>query len=142
MSSCRSLPILNQWHPRNLLFVVSLCMSLTRSGYRELGLELFELGEEHSHQPKQPSRAEEKRYDEPSGYWWPPTYSKFQLAHLDNFQFNTFLCNCGLCTYRVVLNPYTTSMWILVVIHLFQLAYFGSFHVSTSFCTSRAVLGL
>jgi hypothetical protein len=27
------------------------------------------------------------------GYWWPPTCSKFQLAHLDNFQFNTFLYN-------------------------------------------------
>jgi hypothetical protein len=54
----------------------------------------------------------------------------------------TFLCNCGFCTYGVVLNPYTTSRWILVASHLFQLAYFGSFHVSTSFCTSRVVLGL
>jgi hypothetical protein len=54
----------------------------------------------------------------------------------------TFLCNCGFCTYGVVLKPYTTSRWILVAAHLFQLAYFGSFHVSTSFCTSRAVLGL
>jgi hypothetical protein len=27
------------------------------------------------------------------GYWWPPTCFKFQLAHLDSFQFNTFICN-------------------------------------------------
>jgi hypothetical protein len=38
-------------------------MSPTRSGYRELGLELVELGEEHSHQPKQPPMVEEKRDD-------------------------------------------------------------------------------
>jgi hypothetical protein len=30
---------------------------------------------------------------DPGGYWWPPTYSKFQLAHLDSFQFSMFLCN-------------------------------------------------
>jgi hypothetical protein len=54
----------------------------------------------------------------------------------------TFLCNCGFYTYRDVLNPYTTSRWILVAAHLFQLYYFGSLHVSTSFCTSRVVLGL
>jgi hypothetical protein len=48
----------------------------------------------------------------------------------------TFLCNCGFCTFRVVIKPYTTSRWILVVSHLFQLAYFGSFHVSASLCTS------
>jgi hypothetical protein len=53
-----------------------------------------------------------------------------------------FVCNCGFFTYRAVLKPYTTSRWILVATHLFQLAYFGSFHVSTSFCTSRVVLGL
>jgi hypothetical protein len=27
------------------------------------------------------------------GYWWPPTCFKFQLAHIDNFEFNMFLCN-------------------------------------------------
>jgi hypothetical protein len=53
----------------------------------------------------------------------------------------TFLCNCGFCTFGVVLNPYTTSRWIMVAAHLFQLACFGIFHVSTSFCTSRDVLG-
>jgi hypothetical protein len=31
--------------------------------------------------------------DDPGGYWWPPTCSKFQLAHLDIFRFNTFICN-------------------------------------------------
>jgi hypothetical protein len=53
-----------------------------------------------------------------------------------------FLCNCGFCTYGAILNPYTSSKWILVATHLFQVAYFGSVHVSTSFCTSRAILGL
>jgi hypothetical protein len=36
-------------------------MSLTRSGYRELGLELVSLEENHSHQPKKPPMVEEKR---------------------------------------------------------------------------------
>jgi hypothetical protein len=52
------------------------------------------------------------------------------------------LCNYGFFTYRDVLNPYTTSRWISMVTHLFQLDYFGSFHVSTSLCTSRAILGI
>jgi hypothetical protein len=34
-----------------------------RSGYRELGLELVSLGDDHSHQPKQPPMVEEKRDD-------------------------------------------------------------------------------
>ena len=53
----------------------------------------------------------------------------------------TSLCNCGLCNFMVVLNPYTKSRQILVVAHLFQLAYFGIFNVITSFCTSKVVLG-
>jgi hypothetical protein len=53
-----------------------------------------------------------------------------------------FLCNCGFCTYGVVLNPYILSRWILAVTHLFQLAYFLFFHVNTYFCTSSVVLGL
>jgi hypothetical protein len=43
----------------------------------------------------------------------------------------TFICNYGFFTSGVVLKPYTTSRWILVVAHLFQLDYFGVFHVST-----------
>jgi hypothetical protein len=76
---------------------------------------------------------------DPGGYWWSPTCSKFQLAHLDSFQFNTFLsngtllCNYGFCTFEVVLKPYTTSRWILVVAHLVQLTYFGSFHLKYIF---------
>jgi hypothetical protein len=34
-----------------------------RSGYRELGLELVSLEENHSRQPKQPPMVEEKRDD-------------------------------------------------------------------------------
>jgi hypothetical protein len=39
-----------------------------------------------------------------------------------------------------LLNPYTSSRWILVASHLIQLAYFVCFHVITSCCTSRVVL--
>jgi hypothetical protein len=38
-------------------------MSLTRLGYREMGLELISLGEDHSHQSKRPPRMKEKRVD-------------------------------------------------------------------------------
>ena len=38
-------------------------MSLTRSGYRELGLELVQLEEGHPRQTKPPPMAEEKRHD-------------------------------------------------------------------------------
>jgi hypothetical protein len=47
----------------------------------------------------------------------------------------TLLCNYGFYTSEDVLNPYTTSRWILVASHLVQLAYFGIFHLSTSLCT-------
>jgi hypothetical protein len=53
----------------------------------------------------------------------------------------TFLCNCEFYTSETIMNPYTTSMWIMVVSHLFQLDYFGIFHASTYFCTFRVVLG-
>jgi hypothetical protein len=39
-------------------------MSPTRSGYRELGLELVSLEEKFSHTLKKPSMVGEKRYDE------------------------------------------------------------------------------
>jgi hypothetical protein len=64
----------------------------------------------------------------------------FSSTHF--FVMMPFLCNCGFYTSRDVLNPYATSRCIMVAGHLFQLDYFGSFHVSTSFCTSRAILGL
>jgi hypothetical protein len=64
----------------------------------------------------------------------------FSSTHF--FVMGTFICNCGFCTYEVVLNPYNASRWILVVSYLFQLDYFENFHVNTSFCTSRAILGL
>jgi hypothetical protein len=82
------------------------------------------------------------------GYWWPPTYSKFQLAHIDSFSstrfsvMENFLSNCGFFTYRSILNLYTTSRWILVASHLFQLDYFENFHVNTSFYTFRVILGI
>jgi hypothetical protein len=38
-------------------------MSLTRSRYRELGLELVSLGDDHSCWPKKPPMMEEKRDD-------------------------------------------------------------------------------
>jgi hypothetical protein len=54
----------------------------------------------------------------------------------------TFIFNCGFFTYGVVSKPYIASRCILVVSHLFQLAYFGIFHAITYLCTSRVVLGL
>jgi hypothetical protein len=42
---------LDQWYQSNLLLVISWCMSPMRSGYRELGLELVSLGDDHSHRP-------------------------------------------------------------------------------------------
>ena len=44
--------------------VVSQCMSPTRSEYRELGLELVELGENNSHRPKKPQMVGEEKRDE------------------------------------------------------------------------------
>jgi hypothetical protein len=38
-------------------------MSLTRSEYRKLGLELVSLEDNHSHTPKKPSMAEENKND-------------------------------------------------------------------------------
>jgi hypothetical protein len=46
----------------SLLFLGA-CPS-TRSGYRELGLELVSLGDDHSCHPKKPPMVEEKRDDE------------------------------------------------------------------------------
>ena len=39
------------------------CMSLTRSEYRKLGLDLVSLEDNHSHTPKKPSMVEEKKID-------------------------------------------------------------------------------
>jgi hypothetical protein len=39
-------------------------MSLMRPGYKELGIKLISLGEDHSYWPKWPSMEDEKRYDQ------------------------------------------------------------------------------
>jgi hypothetical protein len=39
-------------------------MSPTRSGYKELGLEIVSLEDKISHMPKRPLMAREKKYDE------------------------------------------------------------------------------
>ena len=44
--------------------ILSQHMSPTRLGYRESGLELVSLGQDHSLHPKQPPMVEEKRDDE------------------------------------------------------------------------------
>jgi hypothetical protein len=54
---------------------------------------------------------------------------------------SVLLCNCGFYTSGGCLKPYTSSRWILVASHLIQLDYFVCFHVNTSCCTSRAILG-
>ena len=47
--------------------MVSQCMSLTRSEYRELGLKLVELGENTSRRPKKPQMAGEENRDDGAG---------------------------------------------------------------------------
>jgi hypothetical protein len=46
-----------------MLLIVFQCMSLTRYGYRKLGLDLVSLEENQSSTPKKPSIAEEKKND-------------------------------------------------------------------------------
>jgi hypothetical protein len=46
-----------------LLLIVFQCMSLARSEYRKLGLEIVSLEENHSCTPKKPSMVEEKKND-------------------------------------------------------------------------------
>jgi hypothetical protein len=53
-------------------------------------------------------------YHDPSGYWWPPSFSSLHFSVMMKF-----IYNCGFCTSRAVLNPYTISKWILVAAHLF-----------------------
>ena len=74
-----------------------------------------------------------------------PTSNWLILSVFSSTRFSVIgkiLCNCGFFTYGAVLKPYKASRWILVVSHLFQLVYFGRFHVYTSFYTSMAILGL
>jgi hypothetical protein len=40
-----------------------LCISTIILGYRELGLKLTKLGEDHSHPPKWPPMVDENKYD-------------------------------------------------------------------------------
>ena len=57
--------VLTEIHITGIIAICSLivyhCMSPLRLGYRELGLELVSLGEDHSHIPKGPPMAKEKR---------------------------------------------------------------------------------
>jgi hypothetical protein len=54
----------DQWYQSRLLLIVFFqCMSLTRSEYSKLGLDLVSLEDNHSHTPKKPSMAEEKKND-------------------------------------------------------------------------------
>jgi hypothetical protein len=54
---------MDQWYQSNLLLVISQRRSPTRSGYRDLGLELVSIEDKHSRYPKQPPMEEEKRDD-------------------------------------------------------------------------------
>jgi hypothetical protein len=51
----------DQWYQSRMLLIIFQCMSLTRSEYRKLGLELVSLEDNLSHTPKKPSMAEEKK---------------------------------------------------------------------------------
>ena len=66
-------------------------------------------------------------------------HPSIQLAPLVSFWFNTYLfviVGSALCLKR-----YTSSRCILVASHLIQLSYLVFFHVITSCCTSRVILG-
>jgi len=43
-----------------MIFVVSYCMSPMMLGYKELGIKLIFLGEDHTHHPKWPPMVDEK----------------------------------------------------------------------------------
>jgi hypothetical protein len=64
LPSFRSQNNLDRWYQSSLLLVVSQSISPTRSGNRELGLELVSLEDNRSCQPRRPPMAEEKRDDE------------------------------------------------------------------------------
>ena len=54
---------LDQWYQSRLLLIVFQCMSLMRSEYSKLGLEIVSLEDNHSLTSKKPSMAEEKKND-------------------------------------------------------------------------------
>jgi hypothetical protein len=55
---------LDQWYQSRLLLIGFFqCMSLTRSEYRKLGIELVSLEDNHFHTPKKPSMVEENKND-------------------------------------------------------------------------------
>jgi hypothetical protein len=52
------------WYQSRLLLIIFFqCMSLTRSEYRKLGLDIVSLEDNLSRTPKKPSMAEEERND-------------------------------------------------------------------------------
>jgi hypothetical protein len=53
----------DQWYQSMLLLIVFQCMSPMRSVYSKLGLEILSLEGIHSHTPKKPSMAKEKKND-------------------------------------------------------------------------------
>ena len=50
-----------QVYHRNIPFAFSRCMSLIRSMYKKMGLELIEIGEIHPFRPKKPHKVGENR---------------------------------------------------------------------------------
>jgi hypothetical protein len=52
------------WYRRRMLLIIFQCMSLMRSEYINLGLELVSLEDNRSRTPKKPSMAAEKKNDE------------------------------------------------------------------------------
>jgi hypothetical protein len=51
----------DQWYQSRLLLIIFQCMSPTRSEYSQLALEFVSLENDHSHTPKKPSMAVEKK---------------------------------------------------------------------------------
>jgi hypothetical protein len=53
----------DQWYQSRLFLIIFQCMSLTRSEYRKLGLDLVSLEDNRSRTPKKPSMEEENKND-------------------------------------------------------------------------------
>jgi hypothetical protein len=49
---------MDQWYQSMMFLIIFQCMSLMRSEYSKLGLELVSLEENFSHTPKKPSMVE------------------------------------------------------------------------------------
>ena len=78
----------DQWYQSGLLFSILLCMSPTRSGYKELGLDLVELLQDQPRKPRRMPMGDEKKYEgvgDPIKILLKEALKKQRNAMMDNF---------------------------------------------------------